>query len=273
MEHNCNYEERWGKVLRDRKYKNEIGNKYHLLTVISVAPNKNNRAMFSCRCDCGKIIVTSGHDLRCGDKKSCGCKRFNTKQLYKNEINHKYGRLLVVGKSNKRIDNKIVWICKCDCGKLVEVCGRELRNGDTKSCGCYRSELLHQKLLGEGNHMFGRISDKNPNWKGGISSISNLIRSTIEYHRWREEINKKYIACVYCGSIIGLEAHHIEPFNNILIKFLEEYSQFSPLEDKETLVKLALNYKPFWDLDNGITLCKKCHMEETKCNNAKNTVS
>ncbi len=45
----------------------------------------------------------------------------------------------------------------------------------------------------------------------------------------------------------------------ILEEFLREYSRFSPIEDKETLVRLAVTYKPFWDLNNGITLCKNCH--------------
>jgi len=29
--------------------------------------------------------------------------------------------------------------------------------------------------------------------------------------------------------------------------------------DKETLVRLAITYEPFWDIDNGETLCIDCH--------------
>jgi hypothetical protein len=32
------------------------------------------------------------------------------------------------------------WICQCDCGNLVSVLGRQLRNGHTKSCGCLQRE-------------------------------------------------------------------------------------------------------------------------------------
>lgn len=42
-------------------------------------------------------------------------------------------------------------------------------------------------------------------------------------------------------------------------KFLQEYNQFSPMEDIETLARLATNYKSFWEINNGKTLCKDCH--------------
>ena len=42
-------------------------------------------------------------------------------------------------------------------------------------------------------------------------------------------------------------------------KTYKDFSQFSPIEDKETLVRLAIVYKPFWNLDNGESLCYDCH--------------
>ena len=33
-----------------------------------------------------------------------------------------------------------IWKCTCDCGEVVEVIGRNLRYGSTKSCGCIRRE-------------------------------------------------------------------------------------------------------------------------------------
>ena len=33
---------------------------------------------------------------------------------------------------------KPYWICECECGNVIIVCGANLRNGHTKSCGCLR---------------------------------------------------------------------------------------------------------------------------------------
>jgi|APGre2960657404_1045060.scaffolds.fasta_scaffold247731_2 hypothetical protein len=33
------------------------------------------------------------------------------------------------------------WLCKCDCGKEVEVFGQNLRSCNTQSCGCYRKGM------------------------------------------------------------------------------------------------------------------------------------
>lgn len=62
-----------------------------------------------------------------------------------NRVGYKYGMLLVLseGKTVKSITNNrhnttVYWICQCDCGKLKEISGNDLRSGDTKSCGCQR---------------------------------------------------------------------------------------------------------------------------------------
>ena len=102
---------------------------------------------------------------------------------------------------------------------------------------------------------------KHWNWQGGISPLGQRIKSLREYVSWRAEVYKRdYWTCQECGHKgKDIEAHHIKEFHIILAEFLKEYDQFSPMEDKETLVRLATKYKPFWEIDNGKTLCKDCH--------------
>lgn len=48
-------------------FKNEIGNRYGRLIVINREPNdKSGRAMWKCKCDCGKEIIVRGTSLRYG---------------------------------------------------------------------------------------------------------------------------------------------------------------------------------------------------------------
>lgn len=56
----------------------------------------------------------------------------------------KFGRLTVMGKQDKTKDGHALWECLCDCGTVVVVRGRELRNGHTKSCGCLRKIRLSE---------------------------------------------------------------------------------------------------------------------------------
>lgn len=109
--------------------------------------------------------------------------------------------------------------------------------------------------------------DRHPNWKNGRTSLWHLIRNLPESKSWRFQIFKRdNFTCQECDYRHGkiLEAHHIKSFSTLLGEFLKQFSQFSPIEDKETLARLALTYKDFWDVNNGITLCKKCHYDTQK---------
>ena len=59
----------------------------------------------------------------------------------------KFGRLTACKETNKRADGKVVWECMCDCGNKVEVSGKLLKSGNTKSCGCIAAELLSARNM------------------------------------------------------------------------------------------------------------------------------
>lgn len=111
------------------------------------------------------------------------------------------------------------------------------------------------------NMSLAHKGEKNGSWMGGVTELHRRIRHSFESERWIKSIFiRDFYICQECfkkGKYI--EAHHKKAFALILQKFLQEYSQFSPIDDKETLVRLSFTYKPFWDIDNGITLCKDCH--------------
>lgn len=52
---------------------------------------------------------------------------------------HKYGRLNVMIRAERR-GRHPYWRCRCDCGSVVEVKQSHLRDGRTRSCGCFQKE-------------------------------------------------------------------------------------------------------------------------------------
>lgn len=135
-------------------------------------------------------------------------------------------------------------------------CRKEIHNPKAKRCMSCRTKYLW--LIGNFRH---KKFDNNPNWKGGITDLRRFIYRLDEYKKWVDSIFKRdnYI-CQECGDKgKHLEAHHIKSFKYIYKEFLQTYSQFSPIEDKETLLRLSITYEPFWDINNGKTLCRDCH--------------
>jgi hypothetical protein len=107
-----------------------------------------------------------------------------------------------------------------------------------------------------------QLGKLNGRYIDGRTPIQNLIRNLPEGKQWSYKIFKRdNFKCTKCGKQDSgrLSSHHLKHFSKILTEFLNFYSQFSPMEDKETLVRLSLNWPEFWDINNGISLCEECH--------------
>jgi uncharacterized protein YlzI (FlbEa/FlbD family) len=77
--------------------------------------------------------------------------------------------------------------------------------------------------------------ERNPKWKGGITSKQELLRKSEEYKLWRFSVYKRdnFVCQICSGGEGALNAHHIKP--------------------REYFPELTLA------IDNGITLCAPCH--------------
>lgn len=74
-----------------------------------------------------------------------------------------FGRLTVTGLAQVR-QSETVWSCRCECGEVLDVRGRSLRSGNTRSCGCLRRE----------------IAEAN----GRSSSVHGEAIGSLEYRSW-----------------------------------------------------------------------------------------
>lgn len=100
------------------------------------------------------------------------------------------------------------------------------------------------------NNSIKRRGSLNWNWQGGITPLNNQIRKTYEYRQWRSDIfTRDEFTCQECGDDSGgnLIAHHIKSLS-ILIYYYEI-----------TTLEKALKCEALWNINNGITLCERCH--------------
>jgi len=96
--------------------------------------------------------------------------------------------------------------------------------------------LESRKKMSESSRLADRTGEKCHLYKDGKTAERRGIRFSSEYKRWRFDVFvRDSFACQHCGDAKGgnLCAHHIKPF-----------ADFPDLR----LV-----------LENGLTLCKKCH--------------
>jgi len=95
----------------------------------------------------------------------------------------------------------------------------------------------------------GVFGEKTIGWKGGLTSLQDLIRKSQKYIGWRNEIyNRDFHTCQKCDKHGGyLNAHHKKRLS-LIIK-----------ENNITSFESSLNCDELWNLDNGITLCEDCH--------------
>jgi DNA-binding protein Fis len=141
----------------------------HLLVIKRVGSDGHKEARWLCLCDCGnETIVSAGH-LKSGDTKSCGCLRDkkSAERYFQDLTGQRIGHLTVLGRSGYSKDDRIMWECKCDCGKTVKRKGKGLKRGnlETKSCGCCSLDTLPSENTVRAKHM-GTNSRLFRIWKG-----------------------------------------------------------------------------------------------------------
>lgn len=116
--------------------------------------------------------------------------------IAKDITGQRFGSLVAIKPTDKRKHGYIVWVCKCDCGKEVEVCSSHLTNGYIKSCGC--SRIKHGQSYKRLYHIWQSMKQRcyNPNMKryedyGGRGiKVCDEWNDFINFYNWA--INNGY---------------------------------------------------------------------------------
>lgn len=105
----------------------------------------------------------------------------------------------------------------------------------------------------------------NPNYSGK-SDITYLLRDFSKINWSPKILERDNYTCVSCGNDAGdnLNAHHIVPFVVLRDQIILENPDLdlSKEDNRLALVGIAKDDWRFSDLDNGVTLCKTCHVGE-----------
>lgn len=170
-----------------------------LVLVEESAERRNGKPSWVCRCDCGNTIVRQSTNVGAwkGAQRSCGCLRVEktAERSSKRKPGERFGRLVLVERTENDKHNHPRWLCVCDCGRETVVDPANLTRADgkgTQSCGC-----LHKE----------RVRSKNP-------LLSDYKQARRQTFRLRTRPNRKltwdltfeqYHAivtkpCAYCGS-------------------------------------------------------------------------
>ncbi len=157
------------------------------------------------------------------------------------ETGKRYGRLTVIERDIQRPIGRAFWHCLCDCGNKISILGSSLRSGNTKSCGCYHSEVSRaQWLLPNG------ISAKN---RAILNMKRNAKRRNIEWKLTDDQVlDIVKCDCHYCGqSPSNVQKGHLDGGDFI----------YNGLD--------RINSDKDYTIDNVVSCC-------FICNNAKRTM-
>lgn len=132
-----------------------------------------------------------------------------------NLIGKRFGNLTVIQEHHS--DKKhLYWLCKCDCGNEKIICGDSLKQGKTKSCGCFNVNLVKQRQTTHGKS-HSRIYHI---WTGMIYRCENSNATNFQYYgskgvtvcdEWQNSFETFYNWSIQNGYADNLEIDRIDP--------------------------------------------------------------
>lgn len=141
-----------------------LGKKLGKITVIKqldsiIDSDKRKRELFECRCECGNILNIRGDLLKYQKRDFC-CKEClfkKQKELnVENLLGLRFGDLIVIKEGEKTSDNRVSWVCKCDCGNTITVRASSLKSEKKNRCtDCSNKIKSKNHLIDISNNVFG----------------------------------------------------------------------------------------------------------------------
>jgi len=97
-------------------------------------------------------------------------------------IGKKFSRLTVLKRMDNNKHRQSTWLCRCDCGKETIIIGRNLKNGNTQSCGCFHKERASIANITHGHRKNCITSNIYTVWESMIKRCTNPKNKS--YHNY-----------------------------------------------------------------------------------------
>ena len=129
---------------RVKKGEAELGKIYQNFEIIDYKLEEHILYLTKCLvCDSENWRLLNAIKLKKTNKCGCGGKATNINDL----TGRQFGRLTVISPTERRSNSgQIIWLCKCSCGRNINVQTTMLSSGAQVSCGCYGAERRHAAL-------------------------------------------------------------------------------------------------------------------------------
>ncbi len=134
-----------------------------------------------------------------------------TNHNFKDLTGFRFARLNVIEYSHSNWRGHSYWKCICDCGNQKIIPSSHLKTGNTKSCGCFRKEVV------TGNHVFTKEeSDKGPRRAKEILALKPLSNRPkriaagfcADCEQSRDSASIRYCSSCLDSRIKGSRAYH-----------------------------------------------------------------
>ena len=127
-----------------------------------------------------------------------------------------FGKLTVVERLENSKDRRKVYKCKCECGNIIEVKSKYLRNGDTKSCGCYKKNFdsyqqkNYENALKKVGEKYGRLTIIDVAMRDNKKAYDMVCRcdcGTICRKKYSQIVKGEIVSCgCYAKEVASIKA-------------------------------------------------------------------
>ena len=211
----------------NKRIQKHIGQIYGDFEIIEYTSDK----VYLCKCiHCGYQRTYGPQAIAQSKKKDtamrCGCTKSDIKK------GDRFGRLVAIERDLDRAgQGRVYWKFLCDCGNIVSHSSHELKNGNTKSCGCLGLETSIKKM--------DAIHSKYEDLTGNKFELLTVLRQATP-----EECIHRPKGCRYWYCLCDCGNSHIASTSDLKMKKVKSCGCLNSLgEQRITKILTENNYR------------------------------